>query len=68
MFLIPLQGTLREVYHPDEAAIAALSEEFGAYKYIDFQEENSAISAVNSSSIFNVILVFAVTIAILVQP
>lgn len=34
------KASLREVYtpvHSDEAAIAALSEEFGAYKFIDFQ-------------------------------
>ena len=35
-------ATLREIYHPDEAALAALSEEFGAYKYIDFQEDGGA--------------------------
>ena len=35
-------ATLREIYHPDEAALAALSEEFGAYKYIDFQEDRGA--------------------------
>ena len=35
-------ATLREIYHPDEAALAALSEEFGAYKYIDFQEDSAA--------------------------
>ena len=34
-------ATLREIYHPDEAALAALSEEFGAYKYIDFQEDSN---------------------------
>merc|ERR1712154_737395 len=33
------KATLREIYHPDEAALAALSEEFGAYKYINFQED-----------------------------
>ena len=41
--------------HPDEAAIAALSEEFGAYKYVDFQEENSA--NINSNSSLNIVLV-----------
>jgi hypothetical protein len=34
------KATLREVRNPDKAAIAALSEEFGAYKYVDFQAEN----------------------------
>ncbi len=34
-----------------EANIAALSEEFGAYKYVDFQEDNSASSAVTSTSL-----------------
>lgn len=35
------KATIREVYHPDELNLAALSEEFGAYKYIDFQGDNS---------------------------
>eukprot|EP00095_Tigriopus_kingsejongensis_P002866 maker-scaffold52_size450388-snap-gene-1.15 protein:Tk02866 transcript:maker-scaffold52_size450388-snap-gene-1.15-mRNA-1 annotation:"conserved hypothetical protein" len=30
------KATLREIYHEDDKAISALSEEFGAYKYIDF--------------------------------
>ena len=38
-------ATLREIYHPDEAALAALSEEFGAYKYINFQEDGAKNSA-----------------------
>ncbi|TRY68973.1 hypothetical protein TCAL_08637 [Tigriopus californicus] len=39
------KATLQEVLHPDDAAIAALSEEFGAYKYIDFQSSSSSLSA-----------------------
>ena len=39
---VTFPATLREIYHPDEAALAALSEEFGAYKYIDFQEDGGA--------------------------
>jgi len=39
------KATLREIYHPDEAALAALSEEFGAYKYINFQEDGAKNSA-----------------------
>ena len=39
---VAISATLREIYHPDEAALAALSEEFGAYKYIDFQEDGGA--------------------------
>ena len=39
---VVIPATLREIYHPDEAALAALSEEFGAYKYIDFQEDGGA--------------------------
>ena len=33
------KATLNEEVYADELAIAALSEEFGAYKYVDFQEE-----------------------------
>ena len=40
-----LAATLREIYHPDEAALAALSEEFGAYKYINFQEDGGKNTA-----------------------
>ncbi len=43
-------ATLREIYHPDEAALAALSEEFGAYKYIDFQGSEEGGSSNGSSS------------------
>jgi hypothetical protein len=48
-------ATLREIYHPDEAALAALSEEFGAYKYIDFQDSDSA----NSSAAISRLSAFA---------
>ena len=43
-------ATLREIYHPDEAALAALSEEFGAYKYIDFQEDGGGANGKNGAT------------------
>ena len=49
LFLLLLfLATLAEIYSGDEASIAALSEEFGAYKYIDFQDDNSAATTTST--------------------
>ena len=39
------KAVLQDEGHADEVAIAALSEEFGAYKYVDFQEDQENNSA-----------------------
>lgn len=56
------KATLTEVNHPDEAAIAALSQEFGAYKYIDFQNKSIKHNSNNIMVIFLLSVVFVMNI------
>jgi hypothetical protein len=41
IFLKKILAIVAEVPHPDELAIAALSEEFGVYKFVDFETGKS---------------------------
>ena len=40
---------MQDYFHPDEIAITALSEEFGAFKYVDYQENNSTVSIISTN-------------------
>ena len=44
--LVFFSAIISEIYHPEELAVARLSEAFGASpaKYIDFQQDNAAAS------------------------
>jgi hypothetical protein len=56
------KATLREIYHPDEASLAALSEEFGTYKYIDFQASENSASKAAFSALLGITLLLVVAL------
>lgn len=62
-----ISATLREIYHPDEAAVAALAEEYAGHKYINFQEEEDGggLYSNNGSSSFSSPLALLVTAGII---
>jgi hypothetical protein len=37
------RAVISQIYHPDELAIAQLSQEFGPAKYVDFQTDNAVV-------------------------
>ena len=45
--LVFFSAIISEIYHPEELAVARLSEAFGASpaKYIDFQQDNAAAAS-----------------------
>lgn len=52
------------VQSADEAAIVALSQEFGAYKYVDFQEGNLAIKNKGLA----ILVAFMTTLVLALRP
>ena len=57
-------ATLREISHADEAAIAALSDEFGSYKYIDFEGTGRAANSGNTISLASAVLVISAIVSL----
>jgi hypothetical protein len=54
------EAIISEIYHPEELAVARLSEAFGASpaKYIDFQQDNAAASITTNLLLSTVFMAF----------